>query len=174
MKYIHETTYNNLFGIDDLMSSIEDQEPADDDYVLYAVHNGKAIWGDMYKFPDGAVRPKCLNDGCNNPVIISRGTLSDPSKRTLRTVCNPCHLASYGKTSLAEGVTEHKKTYCENTDGRLGFTCTTTIIFSGQLELDHIDGDHVNNIPENVQTLCKDCHAVKSWKNGDFKKKRKK
>lgn len=39
----------------------------------------------------------------------------------------------------------------------------------GQTELDHKDGNHTNNTPENVEELCKACHAHKSKLNGDHK-----
>jgi len=35
------------------------------------------------------------------------------------------------------------------------------------LTVDHIDGNHSNNNPENLQTLCPNCHAVKTVINGD-------
>ena len=62
-----------------------------------------------------------------------------------------------------------RKDYCENTDGRLGFVCTTTIHWEGMLQVDHIDGDPTNNVEENTQTLCACCHAYKGWANGDYK-----
>ena len=67
---------------------------------------------------------------------------------------------------------QHQKTYCENTDGRLGFKCTTTIVtlpgdWNGMLDVDHKDGNPSNNNPENLQTLCKCCHAYKGKVNGD-------
>ena len=65
------------------------------------------------------------------------------------------------------GVTPHKKDYCENRDGRLGHKCTATIMGYLQLDLDHIDGNHYNNVPENIQTLCKNCHSWKSHVNED-------
>ena len=68
---------------------------------------------------------------------------------------------------MREGVIAVKKTYCENTDGRLGFECTATIVGTYQLDMDHIDGDHYHNVPENIQTICKNCHAVKSRENKD-------
>ena len=64
---------------------------------------------------------------------------------------------------------KHRKDYCENIDGRLGFKCTTKItedmIKAGVLEVDHIiprtkggkDDD------ENLQTLCCNCHKMKGW-----------
>jgi len=63
----------------------------------------------------------------------------------------------------------HRKTYCENIDGRLGFVCTTTILLAAQLEVDHIDGNHLNNDLENLQTLCGCCHKYKTIINEDWK-----
>lgn len=62
-----------------------------------------------------------------------------------------------------------RKDFCENIDGRLGHKCTTNVWWSGMLQVDHIDGDHTNNVIENFQTLCACCHSYKSWKNGDYK-----
>lgn len=33
---------------------------------------------------------------------------------------------------------------------------------SCQLDVDHIDTDHTNNAPENLQTLCANCHRLKT------------
>ncbi|SRR6056297_1626046 len=62
----------------------------------------------------------------------------------------------------------HRKNYCENQDGRLGFKCTTTIYWPGMLDVDHIDGNPFNEDVSNYQTLCKCCHAYKSWKEKDY------
>ena len=35
-------------------------------------------------------------------------------------------------------------------------------------KLDHIDGNHFNNVPKNTQTLCSICHARKGKEEGDF------
>jgi hypothetical protein len=74
----------------------------------------------------------------------------------------------------------HRKNYCENVDGRLGFTCTFTAptpqqleatgldgTFQGWLQVDHKDGNHTNNDPRNLQTLCACCHNIKTYQNGD-------
>ncbi len=87
-----------------------------------------------------------------------------------RPVCSRCHQASYGAKPLEDHITQVKKTYCENMDGRYGYACTATIPYPGALELDHIDGDRCHNVTENVQTLCKVCHSYKSHLNNDFKK----
>ena len=62
---------------------------------------------------------------------------------------------------------QFRKDYCENTDSRLGFKCTTTIIMDAQLTVDHIDPDGGRTDPDNLQTLCACCHAVKTRINGD-------
>ena len=36
-----------------------------------------------------------------------------------------------------------------------------------QLDLDHIDGNHSNDSPDNIQTLCANCHRLKTHTNGD-------
>jgi hypothetical protein len=123
----------------------------------------------VHYFEDGGIRPTCINENCNNPVHLSKGNLKSSVGRVVRTVCGPCHRASYSKSPLPYNVKSIKKDYCENNDGHLGFPCTSTIHYGGILELDHIDGQHYNNVPSNIQTLCKICHAYKGYLNGDFR-----
>jgi len=67
-------------------------------------------------------------------------------------------------------IRKHKKDYCENIDGRLGFVCTSVILIkSVQLHVDHIDGDPSNENVTNYQTLCASCHAYKGAINEDHK-----
>jgi hypothetical protein len=115
--------------------------------------------------------PTCINGGCERPVIYSH-THKNGTKRW-RPVCGRCHQASYGAKPLDPGVTATKLTHCENEDGRYGYRCTAHIPYPGSLEMDHIDGDRCNNVPENIQTLCKVCHSYKSHLNNDFKKNKK-
>jgi 5-methylcytosine-specific restriction endonuclease McrA len=70
------------------------------------------------------------------------------------------------------------KPYCENVDGRLGFRCTTTIMLTGQLEVDHVypkNRAKLNgyskeeyNSPENLHTLCSCCHKYKTITYKDY------
>ena len=41
-----------------------------------------------------------------------------------------------------------------------------------QLDVDHIDGNHRDNNPKNLQTLCANCHRLKTFtqRDGIFKK----
>lgn len=64
---------------------------------------------------------------------------------------------------------KHRKDYCENIDGRLGYECTAKIVWSGQLDVDHIDGNPTNQTEENLQTLCKNCHSYKTMINEDYR-----
>ena len=36
-----------------------------------------------------------------------------------------------------------------------------------QMDVDHIDGNSANDVPENRQTLCANCHRLKTKLNGD-------
>ena len=64
---------------------------------------------------------------------------------------------------------KYRKDFCENIDGRLGFKCTTTIIdIEWQLDTDHINGNPTDNREENLQTLCKCCHAIKTRDSKDY------
>ncbi len=53
----------------------------------------------------------------------------------------------------------HKKDYCEH--------CNFKPVHISQLDVDHIDGDRHNNDPSNLQTLCANCHRLKTHLNGD-------
>ena len=55
-----------------------------------------------------------------------------------------------------------KKDHCE----RCGFIPEDKI----QLDVDHIDADGSNNDPSNLQTLCANCHRLKTKINKDWKK----
>ena len=69
---------------------------------------------------------------------------------------------------------------CSNLNARLGFPCMTD--FSKKLpgdtitytEIDHIDGNHYNNDPSNLQELCKNCHLRKSIDSGDLSSRKNK
>lgn len=58
---------------------------------------------------------------------------------------------------------------CENVDSRLGFKCTTTTFPGlGMLDVDHRDGIPTHNDRDNLQTLCKCCHAYKTHMYKDY------
>jgi 5-methylcytosine-specific restriction endonuclease McrA len=119
------------------------------------------------------VRPKCQVPGCNKTAQnagYERWRKASWVKEKFGVeegyVCHAHHCTKY-----EIGGWEYKqfrKTYCENTDGRLGYICTATIINEGQLDADHINGDPSDNREENIQTLCANCHRVKTIQNKDY------
>jgi len=47
-------------------------------------------------------------------------------------------------------------------------SCNFLAIDSCQLDVDHIDGDHNNNSLVNLQTLCANCHRLKTKVKKEF------
>jgi hypothetical protein len=116
-------------------------------------------------FAEGHELPTCVNCGCNNKVLVREWKYW-----SFKSECSRCTSARKKRKTI-QGVTIHKKNYCENVDGQLGFACPVPhdgwIGFQSSLDLDHLDGNHYNNIPTNVKTFCKLCHGRKSLDNGD-------
>jgi len=106
-------------------------------------------------------RPICINEGCGS--FVATRKVNKNGTYDIRAECHRCHRGFRNRP----GVTSHKKTYCENRDGRLGIVCEAKIEDSCMLEMDHINSDKWNNVPDNVQTLCRNCHAYKTKQNGD-------
>lgn len=59
--------------------------------------------------------------------------------------CNPCHKAKWQRPYL-----KFRGTECE--------MCSYTPMFRSSLDVHHMDGDHTNDDPDNLQTLCATCH----------------
>lgn len=59
---------------------------------------------------------------------------------------------------------KHKKLFCES--------CNFIPVDSCQLDVDHIDGDCTNNELDNLQTLCANCHRLKTKEQKDWQNKR--
>ena len=117
----------------------------------------------------GKVIPKCINEGCTKPVAIRHWSNALPS---LKTECSTCSSARI-KNKKIDGVTFHKKQICENKDGILGFTCAMDKERYHEFptdcyHMDHLDGNHENNTPDNVKTFCAICHTRKGKESGDF------
>jgi 5-methylcytosine-specific restriction endonuclease McrA len=101
---------------------------------------------------------KCAIRDCDNP-------RDNAGNGNYHSLCASHHKAKYKMADWEYKI--YRKEYCENIDGRLGFKCTATIIMDAQLTVDHKDGDNERHHPTNLQTLCFNCHAVKTKINGD-------
>ena len=117
----------------------------------------------------GNVLPPCINEGCTKPVAIRHWSNSLPS---LKTECTRCSNARKSNKQI-DGVVVHKKQICENKDGILGFTCAMDKERYHEFptdcyHMDHLDGNHENNTPDNVKTFCAICHTRKGKESGDF------
>lgn len=108
----------------------------------------------------------CCVEGCNN-IGQNIGKKRKDGTIVRRAKCSEHHFTQYKMQGWAYKI--FRKKYCENIDGRLGFVCTTTIIDPiWQLDADHINGDSSQDTRENIQTLCKCCHAIKTKNNKDY------
>lgn len=122
-------------------------------------------------------QPSCVNPGCDNPVSYTGGN-------RWKHFCSHCIKVTQLRAKPRPDVEYIRKNMCANHDGRvnLGFSCYTNwrlVKKEGHriiTHMDHVDGDHSNNVPENLQELCPYCHDEKGRRNGDkdgWKNKRK-
>ena len=102
--------------------------------------------------------PKCTEEGCEQPGQHT-GVYRKDGSVVYRKHCIAHHAIRY---NMDGGYKLSKKDYCENVDGRLGFVCTSTIIDSCQLEVDHANNKHKDNTKTNLDTLCSCCHNYKT------------
>lgn len=135
-------------------------------------------------------KPTCLNINCNEPVHLIK--YRDYKYPIYRSVCLRCHHANieFRNVKYKQGVKLVKLDYCENythkrikgipesdwkpcstqhDKSKINKFQETGVLPSRDLHIDHIDGNHYNNVPENVQTLCSCCHSYKTKIAGDLK-----
>jgi hypothetical protein len=116
--------------------------------------------------------PGCTSLGHHTGKYRIDGTIIRRSKCAKHHTEHVARINGYDKISeyinSIHPYRRYRKNYCENTMGFLGFTCTATIVDSAQLDVDHIDGNPENNDVNNLQTLCKNCHTMKTLNNKDY------
>ena len=97
-------------------------------------------------------RPRPMCDICKEIPVASRGWRN--GARRWQRICSGCKKNSYRR---------HKKDYCE--------MCGFRPQIKAQLDVDHIDGNRMNNAIENLQTLCANCHRLKTFIANDAGKR---
>lgn len=107
---------------------------------------------------------KCCS-GCNKRGLNKRVKVRTGKEICMVAWCNNKALNSMLKTSNycnshKKPYTRHKKEYCERCEFKPEDMC--------QLDVDHIDNDHGNSDPSNLQTLCANCHRLKTFKIGCY------
>ena len=113
--------------------------------------------------------PQCGTKGCYSEATSTGVKRKDGSiiyrKYQGKYICQPCHYSRLGIRGWE--YKNNRKDYCENAKGQykgwLPVPCVITEMFPKFLSVDHVDGNHHNNAPDNLMTLCPTCHAVKTW-----------
>ncbi|EIF7532626.1 HNH endonuclease [Salmonella enterica] len=89
-----------------------------------------------------------------------QGKCFSPNCDALQTRRNKYGFKKYCTNCSKNPYARLKKSACEE--------CGFVPVHSGQLEVDHIDGDHSNNIESNLKTLCANCHRLKTIVNKNW------
>ena len=103
------------------------------------------------------IRGLCVFCG-NNPQKSKGNGMYKP-------LCSPCDKYHFG------GDGRQKRGNRKGID-LLCSICGFTSEYRCQFDVDHIDGNHSDDSPENLQVLCANCHRLKTLlnKDGSYKK----
>lgn len=111
-----------------------------------------------YRKPEpSTVRGFCVKCG-NNPQ-------KRLGKLKFRPLCSQCDKREYSLESSKKSKRKYLKKKRRPYREHVGTHCTTCGFKPQhicQLDVDHIDGNHENNSIENLQTLCANCHRLKT------------
>jgi 5-methylcytosine-specific restriction endonuclease McrA len=92
-----------------------------------------------------------------------------------RKKCRCGNLAEYkhkykGRKIYGKYCTSCRKNKGNYTKSLICEFCGFKAIHPVQIDVDHIDGNHDNNEPSNLQSLCANCHRLKTILNKDYEK----
>ena len=107
----------------------------------------------MGKWQHQEDRPDCV--ACDRQARYHTKN-EDGSVKYWRKYCTMCH-KNRGQKQYRYRI--HKKDHCEE--------CGFIAKHPTQLDVDHIDGDKHNEDIKNLQTLCSNCHRLKTVMSGD-------
>ena len=109
-------------------------------------------------------RPNCISEGCHKKAMPSRK--SRHGFQLWYKYCSNCCKKYYGRFENPRGSRRRNKTYKKSKLLKCQF-CNFEAVDLCQLDVDHIDGNHKNNSPLNLQTLCANCHRLKTKVNNE-------
>ena len=118
------------------------------------------------------MRPICEKEGCGN--LAKPNGYNTKGERKFYKLCSPCRRRKSNYKDTPSGKRQFErlrelclkgreerrpyrqfvKDYCEE--------CGFIAVHKCQLDVDHIYGNHENNEESNLQTLCANCHRLKT------------
>jgi hypothetical protein len=93
-------------------------------------------------------------------------SICGPTKIKLRDKTNPLSSRYRCKAVYKRNIINYQYPYARH-KGTECQQCGFIPVHISQLDVDHKDGDRWNNEPHNLQTLCANCHRLKTHLSGD-------